>query len=54
MILFKAEAILASSTSKFWKSLPLIGREDFSSTISTSLMHHIASERKQEQHSPGF
>ena len=40
MILFKAEAILASNSSKFGKSYPGIDREDFDSsaesTISTS------------------
>ena len=53
MILFSAEATLASSISKFGKSLPSIDREDFSSstesTISTSLIFHIASEGKSEQ-----
>ena len=52
MILFKAEAILASSISKFRKSLPSIERGDFKSstesTISTSLIHNIASEGKSE------
>ena len=46
MILFKAEAIHASSTSKF-------GRDDFKSstesTISTSLIHNMASEGELEQ-----
>ena len=53
MILFKAEAILASSISKFGKSLPLIERDDFKSstesTICTSLIYNIASEGKSEQ-----
>ena len=53
MILFKAEAILASSISKFGKSLPSIDREDFKSstesTISTSLIHDISFEGKSEQ-----
>ena len=52
MILFKAEAILASSISKFGKSLPLIERDDVKSstesTISTSLIRNIASEGKSE------
>ena len=46
MILFKAEAIHASSISKF-------GRDEFQSstesTISTSLIHNIASEGESEQ-----
>ena len=53
MILFKAEAILASSISKFGKFVPAIDREDFNSsiesTISTSLIYNIASEGKSEQ-----
>ena len=53
MILFKAEAILASSISIFGKSLPAIDREDFNSsnqsTISTSLIHHRVSVQKSEQ-----
>ena len=53
MILFKAEAILASNISKFGKNFPAIDREDFKSsnesTISTSLIHNIASEGKSEQ-----
>ena len=53
MILFKAEAILASSSSKFGKSFPAIDRDDLNSstesTISTSLIHDIASEGKSEQ-----
>ena len=48
MILFSAEAILASSTSKFGIEIPRIDDEDFKSstesTISTSLIHCIASE----------
>ena len=47
MILFSAEAILASSTSKIGIEIPLIDDEDFKSTtestISTSLIHCIAS-----------
>ena len=47
------EAILASSIFKFGKSLPAIGREDFhsstESTISTSLIHNMASEGKSAQ-----
>ena len=43
MILFSAEAILASSTSKFGIGIPLVDDEDFKSstesTISTSLIH---------------
>ena len=53
MILFKAEAILASSSSKIGKSLPATDLDDVDSstesTISTSLIHNIASERKSEQ-----
>ena len=53
MILFKAEAILASNISKFGKFFPAVDREDFSSshesTISTSLIHNIASDGKSEQ-----
>ena len=45
MILFKAEAIFASSISKFGKSFPQTDREDFSSfkesSISTSLIHNL-------------
>ena len=50
MILFKEDAILASSISKFgeWKE-PWLQRDEFKSTISTSLIHNIASERKSEQ-----
>ena len=53
MILFSAEAILASSTSKFGIEIPRIDDEDLKShedlrsstdsTISTSLIHSIAS-----------
>ena len=47
MILFSAEAILASSTSKFGIEIPRVDDEDFrslpESTISTSLIHCIAS-----------
>ena len=53
MIFFKAEAIIASGIQKFGKFLPAIDREDFNSstesTISTSLIHNIASEAKSEQ-----
>ena len=53
MILFKAEAISASNVSKFGNLLPAIDREDFNSsnesTISTSLIHNMASDGKSEQ-----
>ena len=53
MILFSAEAILASSNSKSGPGVPLIEREDLrsstDSTISTSLIHNIASEGEREQ-----
>ena len=53
MILFKADAILSSSCSKFGTSSPAIDCEDFysftESTISTSLDHNVASEGKLEQ-----
>ena len=53
MILFKTEAILASSISKFGKSLLASDREDFNlsteSTISTSLIQKIASEGNQNK-----
>ena len=53
MILSSAEAIFASSTSKSGPWIPLIEREDLrsstESTISTSLIHNIASEGKSEQ-----
>ena len=53
MILFRAEAIFASIISKFGKFFPLADREDFNSsnesTISTSLIHNIASDGKSEQ-----
>ena len=53
MILFSAEATLASSTSKFGTEIPLIDDEDFisstESTISTSLIHCIASVGNCEQ-----
>ena len=53
MILSSAEAILASSTSKFGIEIPRIDDEDFNSstesTISTSLIHCIASVRNCEQ-----
>ena len=52
MILFSAEAILASSTSKFGKSFRITDREDFSpskeSTISTSVIHDMAADGKSE------
>ena len=47
MILFSAEAILASSTSKFGSEIPLVDDEDIKSstesTISTSLIQCIPS-----------
>ena len=53
MILFSAEAILASSTSKFGIGIPLTHDEDLNSstdsTISTSLIHCIASVGNCEQ-----
>ena len=53
MILFSAEAILASSTSKFGIWIPLIDDEDIKSstesTISTSLIHSMASVGNCEQ-----
>ena len=53
MILFKAEAIFASNMSKFGKFLPATDRDDFNSsiesTISTSLIHNKASEGNSEQ-----
>ena len=53
MILFRAEAILASSISKFGKIFTETDREDLNSsnesTISTSLIHNIASDGKSEQ-----
>ena len=53
MILFSAEAIFASSTSKFGIRIPLFDDEDFKSstesTNSTSLIHCIASVRNCEQ-----
>ena len=53
MILFRAEAIFASSNSKFEKFFPQIDREDFhsskESTISTSLIRNIALEGESEQ-----
>ena len=53
MILFSAEAILASSTAKFGIGIPRKDDEDFNSstesTISTSLIHCIASEGICEQ-----
>ena len=53
MILFSAEAILASSTSKSGIRIPLTDDEDFKSstdsTISTSSIHCIASVGNSEQ-----
>ena len=53
MILFNAEAILASSTSKFGIEIPRIDDEDLNSstesTNSTSLIHCIASVGNREQ-----
>ena len=53
MILFSAEAILASSTSKSGIRIPLIDDEDFNSstesTISTSLIQCMASIGNCEQ-----
>ena len=53
MILFSAEAILASSTSKFGIETPRIDDEDLNSstdsTNSTSLIHCIASVGNCEQ-----
>ena len=53
MILFSAEAILASSTSKFGIAIPRVGDEGFhsstESTNSTFLIHCIASVVNCEQ-----
>ena len=53
MNLFRAEAIFASNITKFGKSFPLTDRDDFNSsresTISTSLIHNIASDGRSEQ-----
>ena len=53
MILFSAEAILPSSTSKSGIEIHLVDDEDIKSstesTISTSLIHCIASEGNCEQ-----
>ena len=53
MILFSAEAILASSTSKFGIEIPRVDDEDLNSstesTNSTSLIHSIASVGNCEQ-----
>ena len=53
MILFNAEAILASSTSKFGIEIPRTDDEDFNSSTessnSTSLIHCIASVGNCEQ-----
>ena len=50
--MFRAEAVFASSISKFGKSFPCTDREDFSSstesTISTSLIHNMAPDGKSE------
>ena len=42
MLLFREEAIFASSTSKIWEMM-------FSNSISTSLIHSVASVGKPEQ-----
>ena len=53
MILFRAEAILALSTSKFGIEIPRVDDEDLNSstesTNSTSLIHYIASVGNCEQ-----
>ena len=53
MILFRAEAILASSTSKFGIEIPRIDDEDLNSstesTNSTSLIHSKASVQNCDQ-----
>ena len=50
MILFSAEAILASITSKVSIEIPLVDDEESTeSTISTSLIHCIVSVRNCEQ-----
>ena len=53
MVLFSAEAVLASSTSKSGPGVRLIEREDLrsstDSTICTSLIHSIASVGNCEQ-----
>ena len=53
MILFRAEAILASSTSKFSIEIPQVDEEDLNSstesTNSTSLIHCIATVGNCEQ-----
>ena len=52
MILFSAEAILASSTSKFGIEIPRIDDQDLNSSTesnSTSLIHCIASVENCEQ-----
>ena len=53
MIRFSAEAILASSTSKFGIEIPRVDDEDIKSstesTLSTSLIHCIASVGNCEQ-----
>ena len=53
MILLSAEAILASSTSKFGSEIPRVDDDDFNSftesTNSTSLIHCIASVGNCEQ-----
>ena len=53
MILFKAEAIFASNISKFGRFLSATDRDDFKSsiesTISTSWIHNMASEGNSEE-----
>ena len=53
MILFNADEILASSTSKFGIEIPRVDDEDLNSstgsTISTSLIHCIPSDGNCEQ-----
>ena len=53
MIFFKADVIFASRISKFGKLCPSIDRDvlrsSTESTISTSLIHNIASVEKLEQ-----
>ena len=49
MILFRAEAILASSISKFGKFFPETDREDFNSSNESTMIHNIASDGKSEQ-----
>ena len=58
MILFRARAIFASSITKFEKFFPETDRDDFNSssesTISTSLIHNVASEGKHNWQSLDF